>query len=54
MAGAAGAGKSTLVNALLRKRIMPCQNIGSTNAVVKVVDKKVSGFTAKAYNEKKK
>lgn len=52
VAGAAGAGKSTLVNALLRKRIMPCQNIGSTNAVVKVMDKKVSGFTAKAYNEK--
>ena len=52
MAGAAGAGKSTLVNALLRKRIMPCQNIGNTNVVVKVMDKKVSGFTAKAYNEK--
>lgn len=51
VAGAAGAGKSTLVNALLRKRIMPCQNIGSSNAIVKVMDKKVSGFTAKAYNE---
>lgn len=49
--GAAGAGKSTLINALLRNRIMPCQSTACTTAMVKLFHDKKSEFTAVAYNE---
>lgn len=49
--GAAGAGKSTLINALLRNRIMPCQSVGCTITMVELFHEKNSEFTAMAWNE---
>lgn len=49
--GAAGAGKSTLINALLRNRIMPYQSAACTTTMVKLFHEKKSAFTAVAYNE---
>lgn len=49
--GEAGAGKSTLVNALLRQRIMPYHSIPCTTAMVELFQAKKSEYTAVAYNE---
>ena len=46
-------GKSTLINALLGKRLMPAANEATTATIVKIVDteKNGDGFDAKAYDK---
>lgn len=49
--GAAGSGKSTLINALLRNRIMPYKNTGCTTVMTELFNEKIPCFKAVVYNE---
>lgn len=44
-------GKSTLINALLGKRLMPAANEATTATIVKIVDTEQDNFSATAYDE---
>ena len=46
------AGKSTLINALLRKRIMPAKQEACTATITKIKDKDLEYFRATAYDKK--
>lgn len=43
-------GKSTLINALLGKKLMPVSNMATTATIVKIIDTKQDNFSAKAYD----
>ncbi|MEG1618175.1 MAG: dynamin family protein [Eubacterium sp.] len=44
-------GKSTLINALLGKKLMPSKNVACTATITEILDIDDSNFTAIAYNE---
>ena len=44
-------GKSTLINALLGKRLMPSKNEACTATITKILDNDGEGFEAVAYNQ---
>ncbi|MFA9558146.1 dynamin family protein [Evansella sp. AB-rgal1] len=44
------AGKSTLINALLRQKLMPAMQEACTATITKIRDKESDNFTAKVYN----
>lgn len=49
------AGKSTLINALLGKKLMPIGNLATTATIVKILDKKgQKEFSAKAFDQNHK
>ena len=46
-------GKSTLINALLSKKLLPSSNEACTATITKVINRKQENYSAKAYSEKK-
>lgn len=46
-------GKSTLINALLSKKLLPSSNEACTATITKVINRKQENYNAKAYSEKK-
>lgn len=46
-------GKSTLINALLSKKLLPSSNGACTATITKVINRKQENYSAKAYSEKK-
>lgn len=44
-------GKSTLINALLGKQLMPAANEATTAIIVKIIDKKQDNFSAVVYDD---
>lgn len=44
-------GKSTLINSLLRKKLMPSKNEACTATITEILDNNESNFTAIAYND---
>lgn len=47
-------GKSTLINALLGKKLMPVANMATTATIVKIIDTEQDNYSAKAYDAKGK
>ena len=45
-------GKSTLINALLGKKLMPVANRATTATIVRIIDTNQDNFSAIAYNSK--
>lgn len=43
-------GKSTLINAILAKKLMPVANMATTATIVKIIDTDQDNFSAKAYD----
>ena len=47
-------GKSTLINALLSKKLLPSSNEACTATITKVINTNQENYSAKAYSEKRK
>lgn len=44
-------GKSTLINALIDKKLMPVANMATTATIVRIIDTEQDNFSAKAYDK---
>lgn len=44
-------GKSTLINAILGKKLMPVANMATTATIVRIIDTEQDNFSAKAYDQ---
>lgn len=44
-------GKSTLINALIDKKLMPAGNMATTATIVRIIDTEQDNFSAKAYDK---
>lgn len=44
-------GKSTLINALIDKKLMPVANMATTATIVRIIDTEQDNFSAIAYDK---